>query len=56
MMGQIENLLPDEMKEHSLAAWKACKALQQTITDKFERIFKLTKCFYEYNPQKFVFP
>lgn len=56
MMSQIENLLPVEMKAHTLAVWDACKAQQQGIPDKYDRIFKLTKCFYEFNPEKFTFP
>jgi hypothetical protein len=56
MMSQIDNLLPLELKQHSLAAWSACKTKQQGIVDKFDRIFVLTKCFYDFNPTKFMFP
>lgn len=56
MMGQIENFIPNEMKEHSLAVWNSCKSVQLNIPDKFDRIFKITKCFYDFNPQKFIFP
>ncbi|XP_070492158.1 general odorant-binding protein 72 [Chironomus tepperi] len=56
MMSQIQNLLPDKMKEHSLAVWNECKTAQQGIPDKLDRIFKLTKCFYDVDPAQFVFP
>ncbi|KAL7034184.1 hypothetical protein ACKWTF_007880 [Chironomus riparius] len=56
MMSQIENLLPEEYKDHSLTVWNACKTTQQGIPDKFDRIFKLTKCFYDVDPAKFIFP
>lgn len=56
MMSQIENLLPEQMKAHSLYVWNECKALQKTIADKFDRIFRLTKCFYDVDPAKFIFP
>jgi len=56
MMSQIENLLPVQLKEHSLAVWNSCKTVQQGVPDKFDRIFKLTKCFYDFDPSKFIYP
>lgn len=56
MLSQIDNLLPPELKQHTLDVWNACKAKQQGIPDKYDRIFILTKCFYDFNPAKFVFP
>jgi hypothetical protein len=56
LFSQVENLLPPELKEHSLASWEACKTTQQGIPDKYERLYKITKCFYQVNPSKFIFP
>ncbi|KAG5681584.1 hypothetical protein PVAND_011000 [Polypedilum vanderplanki] len=56
ILSQIENLLPVELKQNSIAVWNACKSKQQGIPDKLDRIFVLTKCFYDFNPEKFVFP
>lgn len=55
-LSQIENLLPDEIKEHIRKMWQACKSSQQGIADKCDRIFSFTHCMYNFSPEKFLFP
>lgn len=55
-LGQIENLLPTEVKEHSLKVFEACKDAQKGYKDPCDRTFYSAKCMYEYSPEKFLFP
>lgn len=55
-LSQIENLLPEELKEFSLKAFEACKDVQKGYKEACDRTFYSTKCLYEYNPEKFLFP
>lgn len=56
MLSQIENLLPDEIKEHGRNVWTNCKSAQQGIPEKCDRLFKFIHCMYNISPQKFLFP
>lgn len=55
-LSQIDNLLPDELREHGRAVFQACKSSQQGIPEKCDRIFKFTHCMYNFSPDKFLFP
>lgn len=55
-LSQIDNLLPDELKELGRAVWEACKLSQKGIPDKCDRIFKFVHCMYNFAPDKFLFP
>lgn len=55
-LGQIENLIPTEIKEHSLKVFEACKDVQNSYKEPCDRTFFTTKCMYEFNPEKFLFP
>lgn len=56
MQSQIDNLLPDELKEHGRAIWEACQTSQKGIAEKCDRLFKFTRCMYNLAPDKFIFP
>lgn len=55
-LGQIENLLPAEIKEHSLKVFQACKEVQNGYKEPCDRTFYTAKCMYNFNPKKFFFP
>lgn len=56
MVAQIEKLLPLEMKEQAMSTWMACKDVQSNYKEPCERLFYSTKCMYDFNPEKFMFP
>lgn len=55
-LSQIENLLPTELKEHSIKTFEACKDVQKGYKEACDRIYYTTKCMYDFNPEKFLFP
>lgn len=55
-LGQIQNLLPLEIREHSLKVFEACKDVQNGYKDACDRTFYTSKCMYDFNPAKFLFP
>ena len=56
MQSQIDNLLPDELKEHAKAIMEACLSSQKGISEKCDRLFKFTRCMYDLDPDKFMYP
>lgn len=55
-LGQIENLLPTEIKEHLLKVFEKCKDVQNGYKEACDRTFYTAKCMYDFNPEKFLFP
>lgn len=55
-INQIDNVFPTEMKENSRKVFEVCKNVQFNYKDPCDRVFYSTKCMYEFNPEKFVFP
>ena len=55
-LGQIENLFPSEIKEYSLKVFEKCKNVQTRYKEACDRTFYTTKCMYDFNPEKFMFP
>lgn len=56
VLAQIENLLPDEIKENSRKVLEECKDVQNGYKDSCDKVFYTTKCMYDYNPAAFMFP
>lgn len=55
-MTQVDNVLPDEIKEHARAALNACKDVPKGYKDPCEKLFYTAKCSYDFGPDKFMFP
>jgi len=55
-LSQIENLIPLEIKDHSLKVFEACKDVQKGYKEPCDRTFYTTKCMYDISPEKFLFP
>lgn len=55
-LSQIENLMPAEVKAHSLKVLEVCKNVQNGYKEACDRTFYTAKCIYEFNPEKFLFP
>lgn len=56
VLNQINNLLPDELKENSRKVLENCKDVQNGFKDACDKVFYTTKCMYEFNPAEFIFP
>lgn len=56
VLGQINNLLPEEMRDNSRKVLEHCKDVQNAYKDSCEKVFYTTKCMYDFNPAAFMFP
>jgi hypothetical protein len=49
-------LLPPDIQEHSKVTFETCKDVGKNYKEACDRLFYSTKCMYEVDPAKFLFP
>lgn len=54
-MSQL-NLMPPELKDHMMKVFDICKDAGKGYKDPCDKTFYNTKCFYDLDPEKFLFP